>query len=164
MYKYGGIFLEIDTITLNSFDEFINSNYTFIASKDTNGSIKLDIFMSTPNNCFLKALIDSYKYNKNNKYFSKYLSKCCGENISLNNYKISYTTNHNVNELLFKPNESQYECKCKYESQYKCKCKCEFNNIVCIHLWESSSYINIKYIKDQNTTYWKLYNKIKNKI
>ena len=139
---YGGIYLDIDTITLKPYK--IKEHSLIIGSVSKN-KLSNSIILSTKNNNFINEWINKYDFNNKiwnyNSIELPYLiyTKIIKKGIFIDK-SISSTTWINVNDLLF--NSGSFKL---------------LNEQTAIHLWESSSLYNLRYMKNKEHLYWKLY-------
>jgi len=102
LYKYGGIYLDMDIICKKKFDMLLK--YDLVLAKSSNVSISYTnaFFMAKPKNEFIKYCIDNLIPNKNNMFFlGKHISIMCSTGPlyltnMINNYKLKNIHNYYI--------------------------------------------------------------------
>ncbi len=135
LIKYGGIYLDMDTICLKSFDQLLN--YECVMAEETylNQQYGLcnAVILSTKNSTFMKYWYSSYKVFRSkgvDAYWSEHSVRMPLQISSL------YPSLINIIEedAFFFPSYNQYDLQLLFE-------KCVyFPKAYVIHLWESQSY------------------------
>jgi mannosyltransferase OCH1-like enzyme len=62
LYKYGGIYLDLDIFMVKNIDELLLSNYDFYYGRETSDSLINCVLISTPNNEIITKLLNGIEY------------------------------------------------------------------------------------------------------
>ncbi len=160
LYKYGGIYMDIDTITYKSYKELLNNEIVFGIQEENYGKEKTTLYcnaiiLTKKNNSLIKEWMEEYhnKYDANNwcECSIHLLSKIINENktnIKILNKDAFYNPSYNETEKIFRGNEDINE------------------NLITLHYWNSYSKKYYNEINDFNWMYNNnsLYSKLMNKI
>jgi mannosyltransferase OCH1-like enzyme len=161
LIEHGGIYLDMDTICLKSFDDLLD--YDFVMGEQTNYDdtniygLCNAVMLSKPNSEFALKWLDSYKtfrskgrdenWDEHSVLKPLELSKIYKNNIKiLNSNNFFYPLWYNIQEKLFNENYSKEEYKLFIKDSY------------CIHLWDTYSHEYLKKlteldIMNKNTLY-----------
>jgi len=121
LYKYGGIYLDMDIICKKSFDDFLKYNIVFARSYNINSSFTNSFFMSIPKHPFIKYCIENLLDNYYNfYYFGKHLHIMYSTGPlfltkMINNYNIS-----KINNVYILSNE-EFSGDCNVCNENYCK-------------------------------------------
>ena len=101
LYKYGGIYFDLDTVCKKKLNDFLS--YDMVFAKSTNASTFSNaFFMCIPQNPFMKYCIDNLESYKNSHiYFGKHLHVMfsagpCYLSIMIKKFKLSNINNHYI--------------------------------------------------------------------
>ena len=73
LYKYGGVYIDMDIICKKNFDNLLSYDLVLAKSSNMNNFFTNSFFMSTPNNPFMKFCIDNLPdYKDSFKYFGNH--------------------------------------------------------------------------------------------
>jgi len=143
LQKYGGIYLDIDTICLKSFDDLRHHNFVIGAQGNKNNTeiygLCNAVMLSTPNNPFIIEWIDTYtsfRSKGRDEYWDehsvlmplKLAYKYQNKITILDNNKFYNPLWYDINDILFNENIDLKEYK-KF-----------INHNYCIHLWDTYSH------------------------
>jgi mannosyltransferase OCH1-like enzyme/GT2 family glycosyltransferase len=161
LIEYGGIYLDIDTICLNSFDnlldyDFVMGTQTNLGETETYGLCNA-VMLSKPNSVFANKWLESYSTFKSkgrDEYWDEHsviipleLSREYSKYIKiLNSKSFFYPLWYDINTILFDEKISIEEYKKIIKNNY------------CIHLWDTYSHSYLKTLTEekilnQNTLY-----------
>ena len=168
LIKYGGIYLDIDTICLKSFKDLLK--YDFVMGIQNNSDLTDEyglcnaVILSAPNSIFANKWYESYKNFRSNgrdEYWDEHsvlkpleLSKIYFNDIKVLPYNsFFYPLWYNINTILFREDYNINEYKNIISNNY------------CIHLWDTYSNQHLK-ILDENIIFNKntLYNILSRKF
>ena len=163
LYKYGGVYMDIDTISYRSYKELLKHDIIFGIQEENYGKDKITLYcnallFSKKNSPFIKLWMDNYEnYFDNNSW--------CESSIHL----LSKLISNNFNDLNNKYNITILEKETFYSPSYNETNKifedCNIlisDKLITLHYWNSYSnkyYNTIKdfnYIKNNNTLYCNL--------
>jgi glycosyltransferase involved in cell wall biosynthesis len=168
LLKYGGVYMDIDTITYKPYFDLLNYNFVIGIQEDNynNSNEKLlcnAILFSNKNNIFLKKWINEYE-----KYFDP--NGWCEASVHLP-YKIYNDLNENdkQNIKIMKKESFYYPSYDKTDNIFE-KNEDIHNDLITLHLWNTYSekyYSNINnfdWMNSNNSLYSKLIRNLYNKI
>lgn len=84
LYKYGGIYCDLDNVLIDSFDNYLNKDDKFVVIRNTNKRIDMHIVCVIPKHPLLKNIIDQTLYN-------------------INHYKGQKKTGHVTGPFMYRP-------------------------------------------------------------
>lgn len=157
LIEYGGIYLDVDTLCLKSFENLLSNDFV-MGMQGENYGLCNAVILSKPKSSFAIKWLDSYK-NFRSKGMDEYwdehsvikpleLSKIYENEIKiLNSNSFFYPLWTNINDIIFNENINIDEYKLIISNNY------------CIHLWDT--YSN-NYLKNINENYIFTYNTIYN--
>jgi mannosyltransferase OCH1-like enzyme len=134
LYKYGGIYLDMDIICKSKLDYLLSYDIVFAKSSNIKSSFTNSFFMAQPNNRFIKYAIDNLYANMNKyKYLGKHFHIMNSTGPSYLNYiYIKYLNENEIsNNYILSNNEFAGNCNVCNED------KCEGGSLF-IHIKGSS--------------------------
>jgi hypothetical protein len=153
LYNYGGIYLDIDTICLKPFDEFLKHDFT-IAYQGDHGLCNA-VLIAKPQNPFIKLWLQSYKsfrstgkdqfYDEHSVILPMQLAMQRNDINVLDHTRFFYPLAENINNIMFIDAYNHNDKKFIDEHCY------------CIHLWESITYDEIKNIEKKKKSLYYTY-------
>ena len=131
--KYGGVYLDIDTITFKCFDELIDLNKTFIIGKHSNVDKYLHnaVMLATQNNIHIQRWIDKFTISNIWNYNSLVLPYKLFGLIKYSDIRIL------VGDKICSTHWSTWSTINNQLTKERNK------DIICMHLWESSSIMEL---------------------
>lgn len=148
LYKYGGVYMDIDTITYKSYHNLLKNNFVIGIQEENYGLDKITLYcnailLSKPGNIFLKKWIDLYENDFNPNGWSessiflpgKILSTLSRDElnaITILNKNVFYWYLYNETNKIFEETE---------ETEIN-------NNLLTLHLWNSFSEVYYKSYND----------------
>jgi mannosyltransferase OCH1-like enzyme len=160
LYKYGGIYMDIDTISYQSYKDLLKYDIVLGIQEENYGKDNLTLYCNAilfckPNNSFIKEWIDNYEKDFDNESW-------CESSIHLLSNLVKNNLNNNLNN--YKILEKEYFYYPSYNETNKIFEGSEDINdkLITLHYWNSYSnkyYENIKdfdYIKDNNSMFCKI--------
>jgi len=162
LYKYGGIYMDIDTISFKSYSNYLSYDFVIGIQSENYGKDNITLYcnailLSKKNNIFIKNWIEKYEYYFDNNDWCKasvHLPHKIFDIISLNDKKnikvlekecFYYPSYNETNKIFENDNETNEEINEK---------------LITLHLWNTYSH---KYFKDINNFDWNngsLYSKL----
>ena len=163
LLKYGGIYMDIDTITYRSYHHLLNYDFVIGIQSKNYGKENITLYcnailLSKKNNIFIKNWIEKYEYYFNSNDWCKpsvHLPHYIFKNIDPNNNNIKILEK----ECFYYPSYDETDKIFELDKE-------EINeNLLTLHLWNTFSnkyYKNINNFEwDNNSLYSKLLNYIK---
>jgi mannosyltransferase OCH1-like enzyme len=162
LYKYGGIYMDIDTISFKSYSNYLSYDFVIGIQSENYGKDNITLYcnailLSKKNNIFIKNWIEKYEYYFDNNDWCKasvHLPHKIFDIISLNDKKnikvlekecFYYPSYNETNKIFENDNETNEEINEK---------------LITLHLWNTYSH---KYFKDIDNFDWNngsLYSKL----
>jgi glycosyltransferase involved in cell wall biosynthesis len=165
LYKYGGIYMDIDTITIKSYKNLMNNNFIIGIQEENYGEDGITLYcnailFSRPKSIFLKKWIESYEnyfepngWSEASIFLPEKILKTLDENekkeIKILDKDIFYKYLYNETNLIFENDNIEIN-----------------SNLLTLHLWNSFSqkyfeeYNNFNKSLSKNSLYSKLLNNL----